>query len=184
MATKKKRSRRRPTAAARAGMAIARLEKRLPERLGDYVKQLREGLATLEKQVADAQANTRRQAASVLREATHQLGQLEERGEAAWRRLTGQYRKDAEQVLERVERAILAGTGTPRGASKKSKRTKASKKTKTSKKVRARKRTSKRTAKKKSSSRSAARSAATKSSKKATKKKASKKKAPSRRKKR
>jgi len=84
--------------------ALGRLE--LPATLRDYVAQVRKRLDRLERDVARARADARKQAARLLREASHQLGRLEERGEAGWRRLTRPYRRRLVDLLRRLEKAL------------------------------------------------------------------------------
>ena len=48
----------------------------------------------------------RGQAARLLRDASRQLGRIEARGEAGWKRLTAPYRRDAKKLLDRLERAV------------------------------------------------------------------------------
>ena len=96
-------------------------ERGLPPNLRDYAKDVRKLLARLERDIERARANTRRQAAALLREASYRLGELEARGEAAWQRLTRRYRDDAIELLRRLERAV-AGSPARKGARRKAAR--------------------------------------------------------------
>jgi hypothetical protein len=89
-----------------ARSAIARIEAELPTTLRDYVRQVEGQLNRLEKRIEKAGASARKQATRLLREGSKQVGSLEERGEAAWGRLTDSYRKDAVTLLDRLEAAI------------------------------------------------------------------------------
>ena len=86
--------------------ALVRLEAQLPSRLREYVKLAERRLDAVERNVGKAGARAQRDAVRLMREASRKIGQLEERGEAGWRRLTARYRKEALQLLHRLERAI------------------------------------------------------------------------------
>ena len=96
----------RSKAASSPANALARLEAQLPSRLREYVKLAERRLDAVERNVGKAGARAQRDAVRLLREASRKIGQLEERGEAGWRRLTARYRKEALQLLHRLERAI------------------------------------------------------------------------------
>ena len=110
MATRRKKVRRKSAARRKAigaaRSAIARIEAELPKNLRDYVTQVETQLNRLEKRIERAGTSARRQATRLLREASKQIGSLEARGEAAWRRLTAPYRKEAGALLDRLEAAI------------------------------------------------------------------------------
>jgi hypothetical protein len=110
MAARKKSARRKRSGAraAREMLAdrLASFERELPPTLRDYAAQVRRRLDRLERELARAQAGVRRQAARLLREASHQLGRLEVRGEAGWRRLAAPYRRQLLDLLRRLERAV------------------------------------------------------------------------------
>jgi len=109
------------TAARQAGVALARLEKELPANLKDFSRRARRGLAALEKEIARAQANPRREAARLLREASHALGSLEAEGERRWRKLAGPARRRALRLLHRLE-ATFAVPRRPRATRKTARR--------------------------------------------------------------
>jgi hypothetical protein len=102
----KARSPARKNALAAARSAISRIEAELPVSLRDYVGEVEAQLNRLEKRIEDAGSAARKRATRLLREASKQLGSLEERGEAAWGRLTASYRKEAVSLLDRLEAAI------------------------------------------------------------------------------
>lgn len=109
MAARKKASRKRATARPRAGggrlgAALGRLE--LPPTLREYARQVQRRLDGLERELARASTGVRRRAAGLLREASHQLGRLEARGEAGWRGLTAPYRRQLVDLLRRLEKAL------------------------------------------------------------------------------
>ena len=89
MAARRKKTSRRKSAARKAGAALARIEQELPPNLREFSRQVRRGLSDLEKEVARAQANPRREATRLLREASHTLGRLEAEGERRFRKLAG-----------------------------------------------------------------------------------------------
>ena len=98
-----------------ARSAIARIEAELPTNLRDYVRQVEGQLNRLEKRIEKAGASARKEATRLLREASKQVGSLEERGEAAWGRLSAPYRKQAVALLDRLEAAIApAAVAGPR----------------------------------------------------------------------
>ena len=103
MAARKKTTRKANRASARS--ALPRLE--LPRNLQDFRKRIETQLNALERDVARARTETRRRAARLLREASHQLGRLEAKGETGWRQLAESYRKELVRLLERIERALV-----------------------------------------------------------------------------
>jgi len=103
MAARKKTTRKANRASARS--ALPRLE--LPRNLQDFRKRIETQLNALERDVARARTETRRRAARLLREASHQLGLLEAKGETGWRQLAESYRKELVRLLERIERALV-----------------------------------------------------------------------------
>jgi hypothetical protein len=161
MATKKKKSARKSSA-----LNLGGLEARLPGTLRGYVREVESLLNRLEKEITKAGANARSNSARLLREASRWIGALEERGEGAWDRLTGPYRREAARLLDRLESAL-----TP---AKKTAKEKAKRKAAKKKPVR------KKTAKKSSSKGGAAKKSAKKTAKKKTAKKKSAKKKISR----
>ena len=99
---------RRKTAARQAEAALARLEQEIPANLKDFSRRVRAGLSGLEKEIARAQANPRREAARLLREASHALGGWEAEGERRWRKLAAPARREALRLLHRLEAALAA----------------------------------------------------------------------------
>jgi hypothetical protein len=93
-------------ARARTRAALARIEGDLPPSLREYAKRVRGQLNELEKDIARAQLATRRRAARLLREASQELGRLEAKGEANWRKLTTPYRRQAVKMLQKLEKAV------------------------------------------------------------------------------
>ena len=71
-------------------------------------RRARAALARLEQEIQRAQANPRREAARLLREASHALGRWETEGERQWRRLAGPARREALRLLHRLEAALEA----------------------------------------------------------------------------
>jgi hypothetical protein len=112
VATRKKTARRRSTrrvVAARAGAALARLEQEFPS-LREFSRQVGRRLNQIEREVERVEAVSRRRLTHVMREASHELGRLEAQGEKRWRALTTRARRDALDILKRLERA-LEGAG-------------------------------------------------------------------------
>ncbi len=108
----------------RAGDAIARLETELPRNLRDYLRELRRLLDTLEREIQRMQATTRSQATRLLRDASHQFGAVEALGQRAWQRVTNPYRREAVQLLKRLEKVIEPKGGRGRVASTRKKASK------------------------------------------------------------
>jgi len=127
VAKKAKKKRARSAAKGRAGAskAIARLEQQLPKRLAEYVGQAQRRIDRLERDVLKAAGRTRKEAVRLIRDASHQLGKLEARGERSWRKLTDPYRKDAIKLLQRLEKAIAGKKPKPRARKKVARKNKA-----------------------------------------------------------
>jgi hypothetical protein len=113
--TRKSGARSKSAPGGRLGAALDRLD--LPPTLRDYAAHVQKRLDRLERELSRASTDVRRQAARLLREASHQLGRLEAQGEAGWRRLTRPYRRQLLQLLGRLEKAVA-----PRPARKKATR--------------------------------------------------------------
>jgi hypothetical protein len=77
----------------------------LPKSLKAFGRQLRRDLTAIEKQIEVAGKDTRRSLSRVVRDASHQLGTLEARGEREWRSLSRKTKGDVEQVMKRVRKA-------------------------------------------------------------------------------
>jgi hypothetical protein len=138
MAARKRTATKKRSKSARLG-TIARIERELPPTLREYAKDVRNGLDGLEKQIEQATERTRKQIAVLLKDASYRLGQLEARGETAWRKLTATYRREAADVLDRIEKTLPA------------RMTKKASKKKAAKKKTAKKKAAKKTGKKKAS---------------------------------
>jgi hypothetical protein len=93
---------------ARANLrrSVARMEDRLPPTLGQFSRQVGARLGELEVRIEKASAPYRRRWARLLRDASHRLGRLEAEGEQRWKRLTTRARRDALQLLRRLEREL------------------------------------------------------------------------------
>jgi hypothetical protein len=101
-ATRKKTTRRKTTART----ALARLEAEMPKSLREFRGRVSKQLGQLEKDIERAGIQTRRRAAKLIREASHQLGRLEAKGEPGFRKLTTPYRREITRLLGRLERAV------------------------------------------------------------------------------
>jgi ABC-type transporter Mla subunit MlaD len=102
--------------AKKAASRLDRLTQDLPPTLRDFQARVQKQLNALEKEIERRQTATRKQAAHLLRQASHQLGRLEAEGESAWARLTEGARKELLRLLHRLEAAIA-----PNGAKKRAK---------------------------------------------------------------
>ena len=85
---------------------LAQLEGQLPPTLREFAADLRKRLDRLERDVTKVQLEARRRAASLLREASLQLGRLEVSGEAGWRKLGASYQRELVALLKRLEKAL------------------------------------------------------------------------------
>ena len=95
--------------------ALTRIQVELPANLRDYAKQVRRQLNALERQLERAIPQARRRTARLIREASHNLGAAEARGEKAWSDRAAHMTKDAQKLLRKLEMAVAP----PRAASKK-----------------------------------------------------------------
>jgi hypothetical protein len=95
--------------------ALDRIQDELPANLRDYAKHVRRQLNALERQLERAIPQARRRTARLIREASHNLGAAEARGEKAWRDRAAHMTKDAQKLLRKLGRAVAP----PPAASKK-----------------------------------------------------------------
>lgn len=77
----------------------------LPKSLKAFGAHLRRDLNAIEKQIEIATKDTRRGLARIVRDASHQLGVLETRGEREWRKLSRNAEKDVKKIVKRVQKA-------------------------------------------------------------------------------
>jgi len=76
----------------------------LPKTLKDFSKQLRKDMNGLEKQIEGARKDTRRKLTRAVRDASHQLGSLEARGQKEWRKLSKKARAEAQRTMKKLQR--------------------------------------------------------------------------------
>lgn len=96
----------------------SRLERELPRRVGEYVNEVQALLDRLEREFQRASQRTRLQATRLLRQASRQLGSIEERGQSNWMRLLSRYREEAARMLRALEGAIAPSAAIAKGARK------------------------------------------------------------------
>ena len=77
----------------------------LPKSLSAYGRLLRRDLNAIEKQIEIARKDTRRGLTRIMRDASHQLGALEARGEREWRNRSKAVEKDVAKLIKRVRKA-------------------------------------------------------------------------------
>ena len=94
------------TGGGRSGSELIGIE--LPKSLKAFGSQLRRDLTAIEKQIEIAGKDTRRSLARIVRDASHQLGALEARGEREWRSRSRAAQRDIERIVKRVRKATLA----------------------------------------------------------------------------
>lgn len=105
-ATRKKAAKKKATkkkAAKRSTIDLVGSE--LPKSLKAFGRQCRRDLLAIEKQIEIAGKDTRRSLTRIVRDASHQLGTLEARGEREWRKLSRNAKRDIERVVRRVQKA-------------------------------------------------------------------------------
>jgi hypothetical protein len=86
-----------------------------------YVGEVQRLLDRLEREITRASERTRFEATRLLRQASKQLGTIEQRGQSNWARLAARYRNEAARLLSAIQEAIApasarsrAGTGRAR----------------------------------------------------------------------
>jgi hypothetical protein len=99
--------------------AVARLEKELPKTLREYSRNVRKELTRIERDVEKVTAVTRKRGIKLFREASYELGSLEQQGEKAWQRLTTPYRRKAVSLLQQLEKAVAPPARRRKKAAKK-----------------------------------------------------------------
>lgn len=99
----KKKTARKKKSARRAAVDLVGNE--LPKSLKAFGRQIRRDLNAIEKQIEICGKDTRRSLARIVRDASHQLGTLEARGEREWRALSRNSKRDVEGVVRRVRKA-------------------------------------------------------------------------------
>jgi hypothetical protein len=109
-----------------------------PATLQEFSDRMRKMLTDLEREIEQAFPTARRRLARQLREASHELGRLEERGERAWKRSAGAATRDAQRILNRLS-VTIGKLDLRRGGKKKSVKKKAAKKKRAAKKKAAKK---------------------------------------------
>ena len=77
----------------------------LPKSLKAFARQFRRDLTAVEKQIETATKDARRGLARVVRDASHQLGTLEARGQREWRALSKNAKRDVERIAKRLRKA-------------------------------------------------------------------------------
>ena len=80
----------------------------LPKSLKAFGRQLRRDLNAVERQIETCGKDTRRSLARIVRDASHQLGVLEARGQREWRSLSRNARRDVERIRKRVQKVTRA----------------------------------------------------------------------------
>jgi hypothetical protein len=102
------------TGSGRSGSELVGIE--IPKSLTAFGRQLRRDLTAIEKQIEIAGKDTRRSLARIVRDASHQLGALEARGEREWRTRSRAAQRDIERIVKRVRKATLGPQRRPPAA--------------------------------------------------------------------
>ena len=103
--TRKKAARKPSRGKAVRKKAADLLGEELPKSLKALSRQVRRDLNAIEKQIETARAGTRRSLTGVVRDASHQLGALEARGQKEWRAMSARARNKVERTVKRARRA-------------------------------------------------------------------------------
>ena len=103
--TASKKVSRKKAGSGRSGSELVGVE--LPRSLKAFGRQLRRDLTAIEKHIEIAGKDTRRSLARIVRDASHQLGALEARGEREWRSRSRAAQRDIERIVKRVRKATL-----------------------------------------------------------------------------
>jgi hypothetical protein len=88
-----------------AGRSTSLIGTQLPKSLKALSDQLWRDLNAIEKQIETAGKGTRRSLARVIRDASHQLGILQARGQREWRAMSKKALREVERTVRRVQRA-------------------------------------------------------------------------------
>jgi hypothetical protein len=112
---------------------VARIESNLPRTLREYSRSVQRELSRIERDVEKVTAATRKNGIKLLREASHELGRLEQQGERAWQRLSLPYRRRAVTLLKQLEKAKKKTT--KKAATRKSSARKTTKRRKSAKRA-------------------------------------------------
>lgn len=100
--TKKKAAKKKP---ARRKTTAKKLTGDLPKSLSAFAREFRRDLNAIEKEIESAGRDARRGLTRVVRDASHQLGVLETRGQKEWRSISKKARTEVERTVKRVKRA-------------------------------------------------------------------------------
>jgi hypothetical protein len=101
-ATPKKKARKKK---AKMSIGASLIGADLPKSLSAFGRQLRRDLNAIEKEIEIAGKDTRRSLTRIVRDASHQLGALEARGEREWRNLSRAAKKDIAKITKRIRKA-------------------------------------------------------------------------------
>jgi hypothetical protein len=112
MAARKKKASRKKAAKKKTARKKAKrstasvLGVRLPKSLKAFGKELRMDLNSLEKEIEAAGKGAGKQLTRVMRDASHQLGVLEARGEKEWRSRSKKVEREVEKLVKRARKAV------------------------------------------------------------------------------
>jgi hypothetical protein len=96
----------RKKAARKKSAAQQLLGSQLPRSLKALTAQMRRDLGRIERQLQTAGRGTRASLARVLRDASHQLGILEARGQQEWNKRSARAQREVQKTLARMRRAL------------------------------------------------------------------------------
>jgi hypothetical protein len=101
--TKKKTAKKKP---ARSKSKAAQLTgSALPKSLSAFAREFRRDLNSIEKEIESASRDARRGLTRVMRDASHQLGVLEARGQKEWRAVSKKAQAEIQRTVTKVKRA-------------------------------------------------------------------------------
>jgi len=101
----KKKSAKKKTARKKKKTTAKKLAGNLPKSLTAFGKELRRDLNAIEREIESAGRDARRGLTRVMRDASHQLGVLEARGQKEWRNISKKAQTEIERTVKRVKRA-------------------------------------------------------------------------------
>ena len=99
-----KKTTRKKTARKKTG-AKSILGDELPKSLKAFGAQLRRDLNAIERQIESARKASRRGLARIMRDASHQLGVLETRGQTEWRARSKAAEREVKKTMRKVRKA-------------------------------------------------------------------------------
>jgi len=102
---KKKATKKKAKKKAKKSKAAQLAGSKLPKSLSAFSREFRRDLNAIEKEIESAGRDARRGLTRVMRDASHQLGVLEARGQKEWRSVSKKAQAEIERTVKKVKRA-------------------------------------------------------------------------------